>query len=114
LYIAQNDFLSNIVTLPVSAAPLLSSISCSPSTLKSAATSTCTVLLAVAVLTSATTIDLSSNLSQLTVPGTISIPAGSLGQTFTATAGTISADATATITATYGNVSTSTTIALTP
>lgn len=114
LYIAQNTFLSNIVSVPVFATPLLSSMSCSPLSLNSSGTSTCAVVLAVAVTNAATIVTLSSNATQLSVPSTVTIPAGYLSQTFTATAGAISADATATITATYGNISTSVEITLAP
>ncbi len=114
LYIAQNTFRSNLVTIPVYATPLLSSMSCSPTTLNSNGTSTCTVILAVAVINAATTINLSSSVSQLTVPSSVSIPAGSTSVSFTATAGAVTASETATITATLGTTSTPTSITLNP
>ena len=114
LYIAQNAYLSNTVTIPVYASPLLSSMSCSPSTLNSSGTSTCTVLLATAVPNAATTISLSSDDSLLTVPSSVTITAGSTSATFTATAGTIPSSQTATITATLGNTTATTTITLSP
>jgi len=114
LYIAQNTFRSNIVTIPVFATALLSSMSCSPATLNSAGTSTCTVALEVAVPGSATTITLSSSDSLLTVPANVTVAAGSTSATFTATAGTIPSSQTATITATLGNTNTTTTITLNP
>lgn len=114
LTIAQNTFVSNVVTLPVFATPLLSSMACSPASLNSAGTSTCTVVLSVAVPTSATTISLSSDTSALTVPATVTVAANTTSATFTATAGTVASSQTATITATLGNTSTTATIALAP
>jgi uncharacterized protein (TIGR03437 family) len=114
LTIAQGTFLSNIVTIPVFAAPLLSSVTCDPTTLASGGTSTCTVLLSVAVATGTTTISLSSSDSLLSVPGSVSVPAGATTATFTATAGTISTSQTATITATYGNTSSTESMTLNP
>jgi uncharacterized protein (TIGR03437 family) len=114
LYIAQNTFLSNTVTIPVFATALLSSVACSPASLNSGGTSTCTVVLAVAVPNGATTISLSSDTSLLTVPSTVTIPAGSNSVSFTATAGTIPSSQTATITATLGNTNATTTITLAP
>lgn len=112
LYIAQNDFLSNIVTIPVFATAQLSSMACTPTTLNSGGTATCTVVLSVAVPNVPTTIALSSNDTLLTVPASVVIPAGSTSVNFTATEGTVSSTQTATITATLGNETTTTTITL--
>jgi hypothetical protein len=114
MFIAQNVFLSNIVTLPVFATPLLQAMSCAPTSLVSSGTATCTVTLQVGVPNVVTTVGLASSVSQLTVPSTLTFAAGTTSATFTATAGTITSDVTATITATLGNANTTTTISLTP
>ncbi len=72
LTIAQSVFVSNIVTIPVFASPLLSSVACDPTTFNSGGTTTCTVTLSVAVATGATLISLSSSDSLLTLPGSVS------------------------------------------
>jgi|SRR5580658_7279399 uncharacterized protein (TIGR03437 family) len=112
LYIAQNDFLSNIVTIPVYSTAQLSSVACSPSTINSGATTTCTVVLSVAVPNGSTTITLSSSDSLFTVPASVTIPAAATSATFTGTAGTITATQAATVTATLGNASATTTVTL--
>jgi hypothetical protein len=114
LFIAQNDFLSNTVTVPVYATPMLSSIACSPTTLTPGESTTCTVLLSVAVPNAATTVNLSSSESALTLPASIVIPEGSTENTFTATETSVSASETDTITATLGTLTTTTTITLGP
>ncbi len=79
LYIAQNAFLSNIVAVPVLNTPVLSSISCSPSTLNPTNTSTCTVSLTVAVPTGTTTINIAStDNTNFPVPSSVTIPAGNI------------------------------------
>jgi hypothetical protein len=112
LYIAQNDFLSNIVTIPVFATAQLSAVACNPTTIDSGGTSTCSAVLSVAVPNAPTTITLSSNNSLLTVPTSVVIPAGTTSVNFTATAGTVPSTQTVTITATLGNESATTTITL--
>jgi len=114
LTIAQNTYVSNTTTIPVFSVPQLSTMSCTPTTLTSNTTSTCTVILTVASPTSATTINLSSNVTGLSVPATVTVPASSTEATFTATETTVSSSQTATITATLGNESTTTTITVGP
>ncbi|MGA2134180.1 MAG: hypothetical protein ABSH50_17950 [Bryobacteraceae bacterium] len=115
LTIAQNTFVSNHVGVPVYATPQLSSIACTPSTLTPGTVTTCTVTLTVAVPTGATTINLtSSDTTNLSVPSSITIAAGTTENTFTATAGTVSVSETVTLTATLGTVSSITTLTLNP
>jgi hypothetical protein len=62
LYIAQNDFRSNVVTVPVYATPVLSSVTCNPSTVTvGGIRPRVQVLLSVAVPTGLTTVSLSSS-----------------------------------------------------
>jgi uncharacterized protein (TIGR03437 family) len=115
LYIAQNNFRSNVVTVPVFATPVLSSIACNSSTLNSGNTSTCTVVLTVAAPTGETTVSLSSSdNTNFPVPTSIIIPAGTTEASFTVTLGTISATETVTISATLGNLTSTTTVTLSP
>jgi len=100
LYIAQNDFRSNVVTIPVFATPVLSSVSCNPSTVDSGQTSTCSVLLTVAAPTGVTTVSLSSDNPLFPVPTSVTIPAGSTVASFVVTTGTVPATQDATVTAT--------------
>ncbi len=93
-------------TVTVTTATLaLSSVSCSPSTLTTPGTSTCTVYLTAAAPSSGTTVALSSNNAKLSVPGSMVVPATCTSATFTATAASVTADASATVTASYGGVS---------
>ncbi|HVN06503.1 MAG TPA: hypothetical protein VMT86_18925 [Bryobacteraceae bacterium] len=114
LTIAQNTYVSNTTTIPVFSVPQLSSMSCTPATLTSNTSSTCTVVLTVASPTSSTTVNLSSNVSALSVPSTVVVPANSTTGTFTAAESTVSSSQTATITATLGTATTTTTITVGP
>jgi len=115
LYIAQNTFRSNVVTVPVFATPVLSSVSCNPSTVTSAGTTTCLVLLTVAAPTGETTVNLSSSdNTNFPVPSSVTIAAGTTESSFTVTVGTVSATETVTVTATLGNLSSTATITLNP
>src|ERR1039458_4930800 len=75
----------------------LAGLSCTPSTLGSGGTSTCTVTLS---KTGGGTVTLSSNTAALAVPGSAAVAAGSTTATFTATAEATAPDQTATLTAT--------------
>jgi len=114
LTIAQNIYVSNVVTLPILATPELSSVTCTPTSLNSNGTSTCSVTLTVAVPSTATTVSLSSSSAQLTVPSSVSVPAGTTSATFSATTGTVSASGSATITATLGTSTQTAVITLAP
>jgi len=114
LYIAQNSFLSNTVTIPVFATPQLSSVSCDSTSLNSGGTTTCTVALTVAVPTGSTTVSLSSSSSLLSVPGSVTVSAGTTSATFTATEGTVTVSQSATITATLATATSTVTLTLNP
>ena len=84
LYIAQNDFRSNVVTVPVFATPVLSSVSCNPSTVTAGDDTTCSVVLTVAVPTGLTTVSLSSSDQvNFPVPSSVVIAAGTIDVNFT-------------------------------
>jgi uncharacterized protein (TIGR03437 family) len=114
LYIAQDDFRSNVVTLPVYATPVLSAVTCNPSTVVSGATTTCQVVLTVAVPTGVTTVSLSSDNPLFPVPTSITIPAGTTFADFTVTVGTVNVTEDATVTATLNNLTSTVTITLNP
>jgi len=115
LYIAQNDFRSNVVTLPVFATPVLSSVTCNPSTVTSGDDTACTVELTVAAPTGQTTVNLtSSDDTNFPVPSSVVIPAGSTYISFTVTTLAISFTETVTVTATYGTLTSTATITLNP
>src|ERR1035437_8429138 len=93
----------------VSVAAVISSIACSPGTLAPSASSTCTVILSGSV---GGTIGLSSSSTNLTVPASLTIPAGSGSGTFLATAQAFTADQTATVTASLNGSSKPVTLSL--
>jgi len=94
--------------------PGLSSLQCSPTSLASGASSTCTVTLAEAAPSGGTVVSLSSNNTMLPVAASVTVPAGSTSATFTAKAGNCTANQTATITATLNGVTATVSISLTP
>ncbi|HXM44793.1 MAG TPA: hypothetical protein VN924_26385 [Bryobacteraceae bacterium] len=119
LYIAQDDFRSNVVTVPVFATPVLSSVNCDPSTVTAGDTTTCSVVLTVAVPTGLTTVSLSSSDQvNFPVPSSVTVPAGSIDTTFTVTVGNIGVTedvtVTATLTTTVGTLTSTATITLNP
>jgi len=103
-----------LVTVPIFATPVLSAVECNPSTVASAATSTCEVVLSVAVPTGVTTVALSSDNPLFPVPTSVAIPAGATSVSFTVTVGTVGATQTATVTATLNNLTSTATITLNP
>jgi hypothetical protein len=81
-------------------APVLSSLTCSTSSLLSLGVTTCTVTLRSPAPTGGTTVSIASNSILLPVPvSSVTVPVGSSSGTFTATAGEITSNQTATLTA---------------
>ena len=101
---------SIVVTQPVS----LSSAACSPSSLVTPGTSLCTVTLNAPAPAGGAMVALSSNQTSLTVPASVSVPAGSTSGTFTASAATVGTNQTATITATLSGNSVTAILTLEP
>src|SRR5262249_31453672 len=87
--------------IALAASMTLSSLVCNPGGLMSAAASTCTATLSQTAPTD-TTITLSPSSPLIMTPATLVVPAGTSAQSFTARAGTITADLAGTITATFG------------
>jgi hypothetical protein len=101
------------VTINHPSVPVLSGLSCTPSTVTPPATSTCTVSLSGAV-SSTTTISLSSDVAAATVPASVDITTGLSSTTFIVTTSTVSATTPALITAMLGGNSVSVSVILTP
>jgi uncharacterized protein (TIGR03437 family) len=89
----------------------LNSLVCTQTGLMSSGGTTCTLTLSQTVGAN-TPISLGSNSTLLTVPASVTVPAGSNSTGFNATAGTIAADASGVITATLGTSSQIVTLAL--
>jgi|GEM_PF-1432890 len=93
-------------TISPPTAVLLSGLSCSPTTLASGAVSTCTATLNQAAPSGGTAVTLAnSNSATLSVPTSVTVPAGAATATFSATAATITTPQTANVTATLGTSS---------
>ena len=92
----------------------LSSLSCSSGTLTGASTDACTVTLTGAAGTGGLAVSLSSSDSAVTVPGSVTVPAGASSAGFTATGSAVTTSQTATLTAAAGGVSKSYALQLSP
>jgi hypothetical protein len=101
------------VTINQPVVPVLSGLSCTPSTVTPPTTSTCTVTLSGAA-SGTTTINLSSDLAAATVPASVNITTGLSSANFTVTTSTVSVTAPALITAMLGSNSQSFPVILTP
>jgi hypothetical protein len=93
--------------------PVLTGVTCAPTSIASGGTASCTVTLSAAG-TGGTTIALSSDTPSVTVPVAVSIPAGSPTATFAAKVGTISSALTAVVSATLLGVSRTVSLTLVP
>lgn len=100
------------ITLTPAAAVTVSSVSCTSGSLGSSGTSGCTVNLSGPAGSGGVTVTLGSSTTSLTVPASVTVPAGSSSAAFTATAGSITTAQTATITAKLNSSSANTSIAL--
>ena len=92
-------------TATTAALPSLTALNCASSSITGAGTAACMATLNTAAPSGGLTLSLSSNNTALTIPATVTIPAGTTSTTFTATAATVTANQTATITATAGGAS---------
>ena len=95
----QTDMNTALGSTATTAPPSLSGLACSPTTLASGASATCTVSLSKAAPTGGTTVNLSDNSTALTVPASVTVSAGSTSATFQATTGAVTASQTAIVTA---------------
>jgi hypothetical protein len=85
--------------------PDLSSLSCASGSITGAGTESCIVTLNAAAASGGFAVNLASNNSAVTVPSSVTVPAGATTSGFTATVGAVSSTQTATLTATAGGVS---------
>src|SRR5262249_46852537 len=92
---------------------VVSSLSCSPNSVASGATSNCTVTLSSAAGLLGASVGLSSNNAALTVPTSVTVASGATTANFTATAGTVASNQSVTLTATL-NGSATTSVTVTP
>jgi uncharacterized protein (TIGR03437 family) len=102
---------SGIVT-GASPATVLTSVACSPTSLNTSGTATCTVTLSGAAAAGGTAVAISSNDVLLAVPASVTVPAAATRASFTATAGTISSNQNAVVTATLNGTSQTSTLSL--
>jgi hypothetical protein len=91
-------------TVTILQTPVLSGLSCNPTSLTPSAGSTCTVAVTSAALSGGATIGLSASPALANVPATVTIPQGSTSVTFSVTAGTVSTPTPVTLTASYSGV----------
>jgi len=89
------------------------SVTCTPGTLGSGNTTTCTVTLTQAAPNGGAAVGLSSSTAVVTVPASVTVAAGAISATFSATAGSFTSNQTAVITATLNGSSQTGTISLT-
>ena len=87
------------------AVPTLNAISCSQASMSSAGTDACTATLTSAAPTGGMSIQLASNKTTVTVPASVTVPAGSTSVGFSATVTAVSSSQTVTLTATSGSAS---------
>ena len=93
-------------SLSVKAPVLVTKLACSPTTVPSGNTSTCTVTLNQAALSGGTVVTLTnSNSASLSIRASVTVAAGTSTATFSATAAVLSSSQSATVTAALGNSS---------
>ena len=98
------------ITLPVSVA--FSTLNCSPLTINTPGTSSCTISLNGTAPAGGFPIPLSSNNTNLTVPSSVTVAAGQTSNSFTATSAQVGANQSAIVTASAGGVNRTNTISL--
>ncbi len=104
---------SSSTTLSVQAPVLVSSLACSPTTINSGGTSSCTITLNQGSPSGGTTVNLTnSNAAVLAVPASVKVDSGASTATFSAAAAVVTASQSATITATVGTSSQSISITI--
>jgi hypothetical protein len=101
-------------TLTVGSMPVLSSFACSPSSITTPGTSSCTATLSGAAPSGGVTLTIGGANSTLTVPASLVIAAGSASGAFTASASGVTASTSDTVTASLGTASLNATLTLVP
>ncbi len=90
----------------------VSGLSCNPLSLVTPASAACTVTLSAAAPSGGASVALSDNCTALTTPASVTVPAGSTTGSFTASAGSVTAQQGATVTASLNGSSTNTSLTL--
>ncbi len=104
---------SSNTTVSLVAPVLVSSLQCASSALASSGSTTCTITLTKAAPTGGAVVTLAGAIANvLTLPASVTVPAGATTATFTAKAGTIATAQTATLTASYGSSKVSASLSL--
>ena len=104
---------SQTATISLLAPVLVSTLACSPTSLGQSAVSTCTVTLTQTAPAGGSSVTLGSSNASLTVPASVTVAAGAITATFSATAAaSIASNQSATVTATLGSSSQTATISL--
>ena len=101
-----------ITAPPPPPATTVSSLACSPATINTPGSSSCTVTISAAAPTGGTAVALSSNSSSLAVPASVTVASGATSAAFTATASAVSSNQTAVVTASLNSTSATASIAL--
>jgi hypothetical protein len=91
-----------IITAGGSASPALSAVSLSPSTVVGGSSSTGTVTLSAPAPSGGAAVALSDNSSATALPGSVTVPAGATGASFTVTTASVTASTNSTISASFG------------
>ena len=94
-----------VIQLSGAGVPVLTALSCANGSMTGAGTDSCTVTLNAAAASGGFVVGLSSNNSAVTVPASVTVPAGATSTSFSATVSAVSSAQTATLTASVGNVS---------
>ncbi len=102
-----------VITVSTTASPTVTSLSCSPSAAGPGASLLCTVKLSAAAGPGGAAVALSSNSALLSVPASVTVPAGSSSATVTVNAASFLSDQTATVTASWNGSSVNTSVSLT-
>ncbi len=102
-----------VATVTITAVTV-TSLQCTPGTVNSGSSSSCTVTLSQAAPAGGAAVAVSSNSAALTVPASVTVAAGATTASFTATAGTVTANQTATVTASLSGSTVVATVTITP
>ncbi len=110
----QSDMTTPISSGNAGAMPTLTSVHCTPATIASGGSSTCTVALSAAALAGGTSIAVSDSSTALTTPGSVAVAAGSSSAAFTATAGSVTTTQSVTLTASLNGKPATTSVSIAP
>ena len=95
---------STVIGLSGTGVPLLTGLTCASGSITGAGTDNCTVTLNAAAGAGGLAISLASNNSNVTVPATVTVPAGATSASFTANVASVTTTQTASLTASAGGV----------